>query len=65
MNNREKASRFLDRFTAGGNLDELQFLLDEQKEFLAKWMIENGFSTGHGDAIEDLLEELQEQLKEN
>lgn len=33
-------------------------------EKLAAWMIYNGFATGHGDTIEDLLEELREQIAE-
>ncbi len=35
-----------------------------QSEKLAKFMIEHGFSTGHGDTIDDLLKELDWQLKE-
>ena len=34
------------------------------KEKLAKWMIEQGYATGHGDTIEDLLKELQWQIEE-
>lgn len=34
------------------------------KEKLAAWMIYNGFATGHGDTVEDLLEELREQIEE-
>ncbi len=30
----------------------------ESREKLALWMIENGFATGHGDTIDDLLGEL-------
>jgi hypothetical protein len=33
------------------------------KEKLAAWMIRNGFATGHGDTIEDLLEELSWQVR--
>ena len=35
-----------------------------QRELLAAWMIENGFSTGHGDTLQDLLRELTWQVKE-
>ena len=35
-----------------------------EREKLASWMISNGFSTGHGDSIEDLLEELTFEIKE-
>ena len=34
------------------------------KEKVAKWMIERGFVTGHGDTIEDLLKEIEWQVKE-
>ena len=28
------------------------------RELVASWMINNGFATGHGDTLEDLLKEL-------
>ena len=34
------------------------------KEKVAQWMIERGFVTGHGDTIEDLLKEIEWQVKE-
>ena len=34
------------------------------KEKLAQWMIERGYATGHGDTIEDLIEELVWQVVE-
>ena len=34
------------------------------REKVAQWMIERGFATGHGDSIEDLLKELEWQVKE-
>jgi hypothetical protein len=34
-------------------------------EKLAKWMMERGFATGHGDSMEDLLHELEWQISEN
>ena len=33
-------------------------------EQLAAWMIANGFATGHGDTMEDLLRELTWQVAE-
>jgi hypothetical protein len=36
----------------------------EDMEKLAEWMLDNGFATGHGDTIEDLLKELTWQIKE-
>lgn len=38
--------------------------LDEQREIIAEWMIRLGYTTGHGDTIEELLGELQWQIKE-
>ena len=35
------------------------------KEKLAQWMIRSGYATGHGDTIEDLLNELDWQITEN
>ena len=34
------------------------------KEKLAQWMMERGYATGHGDTIEDLLQELEWQIAE-
>ena len=36
----------------------------EDKEKLAKWMLDRGLATGHGDSIDDLLVELGGQLGE-
>lgn len=33
-------------------------------EKVAQWMLKNGFATGHGDTLDDLLEELTWQVKE-
>jgi len=35
------------------------------KEKLAQWMIRSGYATGHGDSVEDLLQELDWQIAEN
>ena len=35
------------------------------KEKLAQWMIRSGYATGHGDSVEDLLQELEWQIAEN
>jgi len=35
------------------------------KEKLAQWMIRTGYATGHGDSVEDLLQELEWQIAEN
>jgi hypothetical protein len=34
------------------------------RENVAKWMVERGYATGHGDTIEDLLKELEWQVAE-
>ena len=34
------------------------------KEKLAQWMIKKGYATGHGDSVEDLLNELDWQIRE-
>jgi hypothetical protein len=36
----------------------------QQREYLADWMIKQGFTTGHGESIEDLLRELSWQILE-
>lgn len=38
--------------------------MTEARERLAAWMMEHSFSTGHGDTFEDLLKELDWQVKE-
>jgi hypothetical protein len=35
-----------------------------EREKVAKWMIEKGYATGHGDTVEDLLKELEWQIAE-
>jgi 2-oxo-4-hydroxy-4-carboxy--5-ureidoimidazoline (OHCU) decarboxylase len=34
-------------------------------ETVAKWMIDHSYATGHGDTIEDLLKELEWQIRES
>ena len=34
-----------------------------EQEKVAQWMISQGYATGHGDTTEDLLEELEWQIK--
>jgi lysophospholipase L1-like esterase len=38
--------------------------MTNDKEILAQWMIRHEYATGHGDTIEDLLEELKWQIAE-
>ena len=35
-----------------------------EREKVAKWMMQEGYTTGHGDSIEDLLQELEWQIRE-
>jgi chemotaxis response regulator CheB len=35
-----------------------------EREKVAKWMVKHGYATGHGDTIEDLLAQLDWQIKE-
>ena len=36
----------------------------EERESVAAWMIRQGFATGHGDTLADLLSELAWQIDE-
>ena len=36
----------------------------DEREKVAKWMVGQGYATGHGDTIEDLLQELEWQVAE-
>jgi hypothetical protein len=47
----------LERFAALVRADE--------RNKLAAWMMARGYATGHGDSIEDLLQELDWQIAEN
>ena len=35
-----------------------------EREKVAAWMIQRGYATGHGDTIEELLQELDWQIRE-
>ena len=35
-----------------------------EREKLAAWMMRQGYATGHGDTVEDLLKELEWQIEE-
>ena len=37
----------------------------DERNKVAAWMIAQGYATGHGDTIEDLLEELRWQVRES
>ena len=36
----------------------------QEREKVAAWMMQRGYATGHGDTIEDLLHELEWQIRE-
>jgi hypothetical protein len=36
----------------------------QEREKVARWMTERGYATGHGNTIEDLLQELDWQIRE-
>ena len=42
----------------------VQRAVEEEREKVAKWMMSQGYATGHGDTIEDLLKELEWQVAE-
>jgi endonuclease YncB( thermonuclease family) len=41
-----------------------ELVTEAEREKVAKWMIEKGYATGHGDTVEDLLKALEWQAKE-
>ena len=45
--------------------DRMNAALKTEREKVAQWMISRGYATGHGDTIEDLLQELEWQIAEN
>lgn len=49
--------RYLERFAA--------LVAAAEREKVAAWMMQRGYATGHGDTVEDLLEELDWQIAEN
>jgi len=49
--------RYLERFVA--------LVAAAERNKLAQWMMAHGYATGHGDSIEDLLQELEWQIAEN
>jgi hypothetical protein len=50
------------------NLEVLRFaalVAAAEREKVARWQIGSGYSTGHGETIEDLLTELEWQVRES
>jgi hypothetical protein len=54
---------------ATGTHEELErfaaLIVAAEREKVARWMMERGYATGHGDSTEDLLQELDWQIAEN
>jgi len=49
--------RYLERFAA--------LVAAAEREKVATWMIERSYATGHGDTTEDLLKEMEWQVRES
>lgn len=41
-----------------------ELIRQEEREKVAAWMMARGYATGHGDSVEDLLHELEWQIRE-
>lgn len=54
----------LETFAGLAAADLVQAAVNVQREKVARWMIANGYATGHGEKITDLLEELRWQIDE-
>jgi len=52
-----QSTEFLERFAA--------LAVAAEREKVAAWMTRQGCATGHGDSIEDLLKELEWQIRES
>jgi len=51
--------------TLHGDIEHFAELIrQEEREKVAAWMIKKGLATGHGDSTEDLLTELDWQIRE-
>jgi hypothetical protein len=46
-------------------LQDVQDAILAEREKLAAWMIKHSYATGHGDNIEDLLDELEWQVRQS
>jgi hypothetical protein len=43
--------------------DRIQKLIDDERNKVASWMMTKGYATGHGDTVEDLLQELGTEIE--
>jgi len=46
-------------------IKELEKAVAAEREKVAQWMMTKGYATGHGDSIEDLMKELEWQIRES
>ena len=46
-------------------IKELEEAVAAEREKVAQWMMTKGYATGHGDSIEDLMKELEWQIRES
>ena len=44
--------------------EQLREVIAKEREKVAAWMMRQGYATGHGDTVEDLLKELEWQVAE-
>ena len=51
-------------FTAESLAEFATIIAAAERNKLAAWMMRQGYATGHGDTVEDLLKELEWQIKE-
>jgi len=51
--------------TLHGDIEHFAELVkQEEREKVAQWMMIRGYATGHGNTVEDLLKELEWQIRE-
>ena len=55
----------MDQYDREAIMDFAKLVAAAEREKVAAWMHFNDYTTGHGDTIEDLLEEIQAQVAES
>ena len=58
------ASAFHTAVQEGELMRFAELVANAERDKVAAWMIDRGYATGHGDTTEDLLTELEWQIKE-
>jgi hypothetical protein len=68
MNTREKVIKDMTRMFQGAVKEAYEDLIvkavAEERNKIAEWMIKQGYATGHGESVVDLLTELEWQVAE-